>query len=105
MEYKSKGNQRYVELYLGHTKPLLLENDNQLIMVDSIALWDRNDVGADAIGHHIYIGATWNRAQMTITKAGAFSNYTWKVGDYIRITGGTLVRERWMPVKSKSNSS
>lgn len=34
-------------------------------------------------------GATWTNGTLTLTKTGAFTNYTFRVGDRIRITGGT----------------
>lgn len=34
-------------------------------------------------------GATWTNGTLTLTKTAAFTNYTFRVGDRIRITGGT----------------
>lgn len=34
-------------------------------------------------------GATWTNGTLTLTKTGAFTNYVYKSGDRIRITGGT----------------
>lgn len=34
-------------------------------------------------------GAAYTHATLTITKSGAFANYTWRVGDRLLVTGGT----------------
>lgn len=46
--------------------------------------------GGSASSYQVAVtAATWDEASLTLTKVGGFANYTWQVGDKIRITGGT----------------
>lgn len=51
----------------------------------------------------------WREAQRTLTKAGAFTNYTWQAGDQIRITGGHVggvpVVTGWYNIASRTDAS
>lgn len=49
----------------------------------------RPPVALDLRGTITVSGASWNNGTLTLTAAGAFTNYTWKAGDQIVITAGT----------------
>lgn len=50
-------------------------------------------------------GATWTDASKTLTKASAFSSYTWKAGDFVIFTGGDNVVQTKYTVASKTDAS
>lgn len=47
---------------------------------------------------------TWTESSKTLTKTGAFANYTWAAGDVIEITDGTGATSGDYPIASKTSS-
>lgn len=64
-------------------------------------------------GFRIFIGrgvgaetaVAWTAATRTLTKAGAFTYYTWRRGDQVNITGGTGVTAGWYEVAGKVSNN
>lgn len=50
-------------------------------------------------------GASFAQASNTLTKAGAFSSYTWASGDIIYVSGGSGVQAGWYTVASKTDAN
>jgi hypothetical protein len=49
--------------------------------------------------------ATWTPGTLTLTKASAFTNYTFVAGDELEITGGTGVTEGFYTVASRTSAN
>ncbi len=53
----------------------------------------------------VFTTATWVESTKTLTKTGAFTNYTWTAGDRIYITGGTGVTVGFYEIASKTSNN
>lgn len=47
----------------------------------------------------------WTVATKTLTKANAFTNYTWRQGDYVNVTGGTGATAEYREVASRVSAN
>lgn len=53
-----------------------------------------------------FTNATWDNTAKTLTKANAFTGYTWRAGDMIYITGGTgFSANTWYKITGKNSDS
>lgn len=74
--------------------------------------WDDNNYG-NCAGFRIafrrvaltgFTAATWTAATKTLTKTGAFTNYTWRSGDMIYLSAGTGHTVGWYTIASRSSN-
>jgi hypothetical protein len=48
-------------------------------------------------------GGVFDHVAKTLTKVGAFTNYVWRLGDQLKMTGGTAITLQWADIASRES--